>query len=166
MTTYTRRSALALGTAAALGACSSKFQTYDGPAVTRVVVHKSTRRMYLLNGQSLLEAYDVQLGFRAEGPKRFAGDGRTPEGRYHVDRRNPNSAFYLSVGIDYPNAADRAYAASLGREPGGDIFIHGWGEERRGRSDDWTAGCVAVTNRQMRQVYAMVENGTPVDIFA
>ncbi len=168
MDDFTRRGALGLGVGAAalLAGCGGKFPTYRGPDVTRVVVQKTGRRMFLFNGQTPLETYDVQFGFTAAGPKRFEGDGRTPEGRYFIDRRNPNSAFYLSVGIDYPNEADRAFAASQGRRPGGDIFIHGWGEKRRSRRDDWTAGCVAVTNREMRTVYSMVRNGVPVDIFA
>jgi murein L,D-transpeptidase YafK len=164
MTEIGRRAAL-LGGLATLASCG-KVATYDGPQVTRVVVQKANRRMFLLNHRTLLARYQVQLGFTAEGPKRFSGDGRTPEGRYHIDRRNPNSSFYLSIGIDYPNAADRAFAAAQGRDPGGDIFIHGWGERYWGRSNDWTAGCIAVTNDEMRDVYAMVQDGTPVDIFA
>jgi murein L,D-transpeptidase YafK len=164
MITISRRAALA-GGLFSLASCG-KFITYHGPEVTRVQVQKADRRMYLFHHHSILEAYDVQLGFTAEGPKRFRGDGRTPEGRYHIDRRNPNSAFYLSIGIDYPNAADRAFAEVLGMDPGGDIFIHGWGDERRGRSKDWTAGCIAVTNREMKHVYAMVRDGTPIDILA
>ncbi|MCK0168556.1 L,D-transpeptidase family protein [Jannaschia sp. S6380] len=168
MTDITRRGALALGAGAAatLAGCGSKILTYDGPEITRVVVQKAERRMFLINGSTALRVVPVQLGFTAHGPKQFEGDGRTPEGRYHIDRRNPNSAFYLSVGIDYPNMRDRAFAASMGRRPGGDIFIHGWGDRKRDASHDWTAGCVAVTNDQMREVYAMVRNGTPVDIYA
>lgn len=160
---FTRR-AMILGAAATLAACS-KFATYNGPQVTRIEVQKSNRKMYLFHHGTVLKAYDVQLGFTAAGPKQFEGDGKTPEGRYHIDRRNPDSSFYLSIGIDYPNAEDRAFAASQGKSPGGDIFIHGWGDKRRGRGSDWTAGCIAVTNRQMKQIYAMVQNGTPVDIF-
>lgn len=159
--------ALGLGGAAALAGCTrGKFIEYDGPPVSWVVVQKSERRMYLISGQTLLNAYDVQLGFTAEGPKRRRGDGRTPEGHYRIDRRNPNSAFYLSVGIDYPNARDRALAEAEGIDPGGDIFVHGHGEKPRERSHDWTAGCVAVTNDEMRDVYAMVRNGTPISIYA
>ena len=167
MERYTRRGALALslGSAAFVAGCGSKFMQYRGPAVTRVEIQKSARAMYLFHHNILLEPYKVQLGFTATGPKQFEGDGKTPEGRYFIDRRNPNSSYYLSIGIDYPNAQDRAYAAAMGRKPGGDIFIHGWGDERRGRSSDWTAGCVAITNKEMKAVYAMVGNGTPVDIF-
>ena len=165
MITMTRRAAI-VGGAAFLSGCGSKFMTYTGPQVTRVEVQKSARQMFLLSGDTVLKAYRVQLGFTALGPKQFEGDGKTPEGRYHIDRRNPNSDFYLSIGIDYPNAEDRAFAAAQGKKPGGDIFIHGWGDKRRGRSNDWTAGCIAVNNKEMRHVYAMVQNGTPVDIFA
>ena len=163
----TRRGAMALGlggAAFAAGCGQSKFYQYDGPAVTQVVVQKAQRRMYLLNGQTALRRYDIQLGFTADGPKRHRGDGRTPEGRYRIDRRNPNSAFFLSVGIDYPNVRDRAWAASQGLDPGGDIFVHGWGETPKAGSHDWTAGCVAVTDGEMRDVYAMVRNGTVIDI--
>ena len=147
-----------------LAACS-KFKAYDGPEVTRIEVQKSHRKMFLMHGAEVLKAYDIQLGFTAAGPKQFEGDGKTPEGRYYINRRNPNSAFYLSIGISYPNARDRAFAAARGKSPGGDIFIHGWGDKRRGRSRDWTAGCIAVKNREMRTIYAMVQNGTPIDIF-
>ena len=165
MTKMTRRAALLAGVAFTLSACSSKFISYDGPQVTRVEVQKANRRMYLMHHDQVLEAFEIQLGFTAEGHKQFEGDGRTPEGRYTIDRRNPNSSFYLSIGIDYPNAADLEFASSRGLKPGGDIFIHGWGDKRRGRGKDWTAGCIAVSNREMKKIYAMVEDGTPIDIF-
>ena len=147
-----------------LGACSSKFKTYNGPEVTQVVVKKSTRRMYLLHNDKVLESYDIGLGFQPEGHKQYEGDGKTPEGLYFIDRRNPNSNFHLSIGISYPNPYDRAFAASSGKSPGGDIFIHGrpWKNRKGGR--DWTAGCIAVSNAEMRDVYAMVRNGTPITI--
>ncbi|CUH38923.1 L,D-transpeptidase catalytic domain [Jannaschia seosinensis] len=167
MERYTRRGAIALGASALLAGCAQgKFISYDGPEISRVVVRKSTRQMYLINGQTALRVLPVQFGFTSTGPKQFEGDGRTPEGRYCIDRRNPNSAFYLSVGIDYPNDQDRAFAAAHGRSPGGDIFIHGWGKQKRDARKDWTAGCVAVTNDEMREVYAMVRNGTQIDIYA
>lgn len=162
-----RRTALAGAAALALAGCGSRFRSYDGPEVTRLQVYKGRRRLYLLHRLEVLESYPVHLGFRAEGPKRFEGDGRTPEGFYLIDRRNPESDFHLSLGISYPDAADRAYAAAHGRDPGGDIFIHG--DRRPGRDregPDWTAGCIAVTDRQMERIYAMVRLGTPIDLFA
>jgi murein L,D-transpeptidase YafK len=162
-----RRAALAGGAALALAGCGQKFRAYDGPEVTRLQVYKARRRLYLLHHLEVLEDYPVHLGFTAEGPKRFKGDGRTPEGFYMIDRRNPNSSFHLSLGISYPSDVDRAFALAHGRDPGGDIFIHGGprrGIDRRG--PDWTAGCIAVTDRQIEKIYAMVGLGTPIDIFA
>ena len=144
--------------------CAGKFRSYDGPQVTRVVVMKSDRRLYLMHGPQVLRAYDTSLGFAPEGPKLTERDGRTPEGRYFVDRRNPNSRYHLSLGIDYPRPRDVAASAARGLMPGRDIFIHGTPREFAA-ARDWTAGCVALTNGEMEHVYAMVADGTPVDIF-
>ncbi len=150
----------------ALSACSSsKFETYNGPEVTRVLVYKEKRKMYLMHGTRALRSYDVGLGFGPTGHKQREGDGRTPEGEYRIDRRNPNSAFHLSIGISYPNAEDRAYARARGFSPGGDIFIHGRPWKYRKGGVDWTAGCIAVTNKEMQEIYAMVKNGTPITIY-
>lgn len=141
----------------------SRFPTYTGPEVTRIIVNKSARQLILMHHDEVLRDYEVELGFAPEGDKQVEGDGRTPEGSYVIDRRNPNSAFYLSIGISYPDANDRAEAAALGQSPGGDIFIHGTPNPWR-RGDDWTAGCIAISNREMREVYSMVRLGTPIDI--
>lgn len=146
-----------------LTACGSKFKTYNGPEVTQVQVHKADRKMYLLHNDKVLKEYDVALGFGAVGHKQFEGDGKTPEGTYRITHRNPNSEFHLSLGISYPNDADRAYAKAAGKPPGGDIFIHG-GPNKKVTKRDWTAGCVAVTDRQMETIYAMVNPGTPIHI--
>lgn len=148
-----------------LSACSSKFRTYDGPEVTQIIVAKQDRRMYLMHHETVLKTYDIDLGFAPIGHKEFEGDGRTPEGTYIIDRRNPDSDFHLSLGISYPNTQDIKYARSLGLEPGGDIFIHGGPRPRRDRrGPDWTAGCISVKNREMEDIYAMVRDGTQVDI--
>ena len=163
----TRRTALLGGLTLGLAGCASKFRTYDGPEVTRLQMFKGDRNLFLFNNTSVLKAYRIDLGFAAVGPKQFEGDGKTPEGTYTVDRRNPDSLFHLSIGISYPNEADIAYAAAQGREPGGDIFIHGG--PRPGIDaikPDWTAGCIAVSDREIEDIYAMVRDGTPIDIFA
>ena len=156
--------------ASSLAGCSttnatSKFRTYSGPPVTGLVVNKTNRRLYLLSGNKALRAYDIQLGNSPVGHKRLEGDGRTPEGAYMIDRRNPNSQYYLSVGISYPNPQDMAYAEAMGASPGGDIFIHGTPTEKL-RTKDWTAGCIAVTNDEVTEIYAMVRDGTPIYISA
>ena len=142
-----------------------QFISYSGPEVTKLEIYKSQRVLKVFNGDQVLKSYEIDLGFGAVGDKQFEGDGRTPEGRYTIDRRNPNSSFYLSLGISYPNADDRAYARSVGKSPGGDIFIHGQPNLGGKRGPDWTAGCIAIRNSEIRLLYAMVENGTVINIF-
>lgn len=155
-----------VGTGLFLSACSqNKFASYNGPRVTKLQVFKTDRKMKVFAGKRLLKTYEVDLGFGPRGHKQVEGDGKTPEGRYTIDRRNPNSSFYLSLGISYPNARDIAYARSIGQSPGGDIFIHGQPNLFGPRGPDWTAGCIAISNREMRKLYAMVKNGTVIDIF-
>jgi murein L,D-transpeptidase YafK len=166
----TRRSLLggtAALTALSLAGCGtpSKFRSYDGPPVTGIVVNKAARRMYLLSGNTALRAFDVQLGSHPVGHKMMEGDGRTPEGYYMIDRRNPNSDYHLSVGISYPNEQDMARAQAMGVSPGGNIFIHGTPHAKH-RTVDWTAGCIAVTNDEIEEIYAMVREGTPILIQA
>ncbi len=164
----TKRFFLTGGFSVFLAGCASKFRSYSGPEVTRLRLYKSERLLVLDGVEGVLKTYRVGLGFAPKGHKQFEGDGRTPEGAYTIDRRNPNSLFHLSIGISYPNDADRAFAASQGKSPGGDIFIHGG--PRRGidpvNKQDWTAGCIAVTDRQIEQIYAMVRDGTPIYIYA
>lgn len=147
-----------------LTGCSSKFRSYDGPQVTKVVVFKGYRKMYLMNGDRVLKMYDIGLGFAPVGDKQVEGDGKTPEGLYYIDRRNPNSEYHLSIGINYPNERDIAEAEKLGKSPGGDIFIHGRGKPVDFLIRDWTFGCIAVTNDEIEEIYAMVRDGTPVAI--
>lgn len=147
----------------AVTACGnpSKFKKYNGPEVTQIQVHKADRKMYLLHNDKVLKEYNVSLGFAPTGHKQFEGDGKTPEGAYRINYKNPNSEFHLSLKVNYPNAADRAYAASQGKSPGGDIFIHG-GPKKKVSRRDWTAGCVAVSDKQMETIYSMVNVGTPI----
>lgn len=167
-TRFPRRLFLLGGVAAFLSGCASKFRTYNGPEVTRLRLYKGERRLFVDGASGPLRSYSVGLGFAPVGHKQFEGDGHTPEGAYVIDRRNPNSLFHLSIGISYPNEADRAYAAARGKSPGGDIFIHGGPRGGIDPTDvrDWTAGCIAVTDREIERVYAMVPNGTPIHIYA
>lgn len=109
----------------------------------------------------------VALGFAPEGDKAQEGDGKTPEGHFRIDRRNPRSAFHLSLGIDYPQAEDIARARATGVLPGGDIFIHG---QPNNLGDlitlpgDWTEGCIAVNNEDMRRLWQLAGIGTVVEI--
>ena len=152
--------------AVGLAACGerSKFRTYDGPEVTHINVHKAERRMDLMHHDKLLKRYRVDLGRNPVGQKKREGDGRTPEGVYFIDRRNPNSAFHLSLGISYPDPSDQLRAKEAGDNPGGDIFIHGRGPRFQNANGDWTEGCIAVSDREMEDIYAMVRVGTPIYI--
>ena len=134
-----------------------------------VEVYKSERRLELRREGKLLKAYRVALGFAPLHHKEREGDGRTPEGSYTVDARNPRSAFHLSLRVSYPDDRDRARAAELGAPPGGDIYIHGlpnglrklWTPHPR---RDWTTGCVAVTDAEMREIWSRVPTGVRVVI--
>lgn len=135
----------------------------------RLVVLKSQRRLDLHSQGRVLKSYRVALGFDPVGPKISQGDGRTPEGVYALDGRNAESRFHLSLRVSYPSAGDVDRAKAMGVAPGGDIMIHGIGAEarhrvahRRGR--DWTQGCIAVTDAEMEEIWALAGEGTAIEI--
>ena len=128
-----------------------------------MVVNKARREMLLLRGESILRSYRVALGRDSAGHKEREGDGRTPEGPYVIDRRNPKSRYHLALHISYPNEADKARARELGVEPGGDIMIHGL-KDGAPRENDWTLGCIAVTDEEMDEIWGLVSEGTPIVI--
>ncbi|TPE52632.1 L,D-transpeptidase family protein [Amaricoccus solimangrovi] len=169
---WTRRNALAvtagfLGVALAAPARASAYTQRLQPRATQIVVSKKNRAMALMSGKETLRTYRINLGFAPVGPKQRSGDGRTPEGVYYIDRRNPLSDFHLSLGISYPNATDVARCLALGVEPGGDIMIHGGPTRRADRyKKDWTAGCIAVTDGEMEEIWSMVPTGIPIVILA
>lgn len=160
---FSRRTILA-GVGLMLAACANKFKAYNGPKVTRIQVFKEKRVLQLIHNKTVLRAFTFELGFAPDGHKQIEGDGRTPEGAYLIDRKNPNSRFHLSIGISYPNISDYRRAAAMGKRPGGDIFIHGTPRNYLGQ-DDWTWGCIAVTNEEMEDIYSMVTEGTPIYIY-
>ncbi|MCK8463307.1 L,D-transpeptidase family protein [Aliiroseovarius sp. S1339] len=147
-----------------VASCGPKRYSYDGPEVTQIVVNKGARKMYLMHGTEILKSYRIELGFAPEGRKKYEGDGKTPEGRYVIDRRNPKSAFYLSIGVSYPNRQDVDAARAVGRKPGGEIFIHGGRRPKDPKRPDWTAGCISVKNHEMREIFTMIRLGTVIDI--
>ncbi|MDA1076148.1 MAG: L,D-transpeptidase family protein [Proteobacteria bacterium] len=135
------------------------------PAVDSVLVVKSERKMYLLANGSTVNEYAVVFGRNPVGHKQQEGDGRTPEGRYTLDFKNADSAFYKSIKISYPDAEDTARAEKQGVSPGGLIMIHG---QKNGsdwaRNYDWTDGCIAVTNAEMDELWQLLEEGFPIEI--
>lgn len=141
----------------------------QGIAIDHLVVYKSKRRMEAWSNGILIKTYRIALGGNPTGHKQHEGDRRTPEGTYIINARNPHSAFHKNLGVSYPNEADRAHAAAIGKPPGGDIKIHGLrnGRGYRGRLHllkDWTHGCIAVTNAEIEELYTTVAEGAPIDI--
>jgi murein L,D-transpeptidase YafK len=137
----------------------------------RLVVLKGERRLVLMRGDRVMKVFRVALGRYPKGHKVREGDARTPEGTYTVDYRldTNKSKFYRALHISYPNRQDRAQARKLGVSPGGQIMIHGlptkWSAKDVGHPRlDWTQGCIAVTNREMDQVWKMVDDGTTIEI--
>ncbi len=158
----------ALLTLALLAGCApGPVERAPLPQADLVVVDKSDRTLAVFAyGQPIRTYRGVQLGDAPIGHKRFEGDERTPEGRYVIDYRNPESAYRLSLHISYPDAADRAYAATHGRSPGGEIFIHGqpnWLPAGR-LPGDWTDGCIALANAEIEELWRLVPDGTPIEI--
>lgn len=132
-----------------------------------LLVDKSERTLVLYRDGIEVRRYaGLQFGAERFGHKRFEGDERTPEGRYTIDTRNPNSAFHLSLRVSYPNERDRAFAEAQGRSPGGDIFLHGQPNGlAAGRMEgDWTDGCIALANAEMDELWRLVRDGTPIEI--
>lgn len=138
-------------------------------AADKVVVAKRERRLYLLREDRVIAEYPVKLGLNPYGPKTQEGDFRTPEGVYTLTRRNANSEFFRSIQVSYPNFADYARARAFGLEPGGLIMIHGQPNSPRKPADwyannDWTDGCIAVSNADMIDIWRRTTSGIPVVI--
>jgi murein L,D-transpeptidase YafK len=149
---------------AAAPARSGRFETAD-----RIVVRKGERRLYLLRSEDIIAEYPIRLGLNPHGPKQREGDFRTPEGTYQLVRRNPRSDFFLSLEVSYPNATDRARARGRGVQPGGLIMIHGLPNVPRKPPDyyagnDWTDGCIAVSNSDMVDIWLRTDIGVPIEI--
>jgi murein L,D-transpeptidase YafK len=154
----------------ALGAARAEMNV-PAPLVQAdsVLVVKSERKLYLLKAGRVLREFDVSLGLVPSGHKQREGDFRTPEGKYYLEARNPDSDYFLSIKVSYPNAADRDRARALGVDPGGQIMIHGLPntpryEAARYRGWDWTDGCIAVSNSDMVDIWLMTRESTPIEI--
>lgn len=137
----------------------------------QIVVYKSKRLMYLMKSGRILSKYHIALGKNPVGHKIEWGDNRTPEGKYTIDMKNPDSAYFLSMRISYPDHTDADVAAALETHPGDWIMIHGLPNDRTKPElvghpkKDWTNGCIAVNNQEMSQIWRMVDTGTPISIW-
>jgi len=139
------------------------------PVADQVVVEKTARKLHLMQQGKIFRTFDILLGIRPDGDKLEEGDFRTPEGRYLLDTRNANSEFFLSIHISYPNRQDRQRARKYGVQPGGSIMIHGQPNEPTKsevyyRTQDWTNGCIAVSNSDMIDIWLMTGDSTPIEI--
>jgi len=139
------------------------------PLADRVVVEKAKRKLHLMKDGSAFRSFDIALGIMPIGDKQREGDFKTPEGVYVLDIKNPNSEFFLSIRISYPDAEDRRAAAAQGVDPGGAIMIHGQPNtptksETYYRTQDWTNGCIAVSNSDMIDIWLMTADNTPIEI--
>jgi murein L,D-transpeptidase YafK len=137
--------------------------------VDRILVEKARHQMTLLSGEHAIRRYRVALGAGGLARKRRQGDARVPEGLYRIDWRNPASAYHLSLHISYPDAGDLAAAEARGDAPGGNIMIHGLPNGfgvigALHRHVDWTAGCIAVTDAEIEEIWRLVPDGTPIEI--
>jgi murein L,D-transpeptidase YafK len=117
----------------------------------------------------LLKTYTVSLGWRPIGDKSVSGDLRTPEGVYTINGKYPNSLYHKNLGVSYPNRQDMLRARQSGQDPGGDIKIHGLPNGlgfvgKFHRFLDWTAGCIALTDNEVDELYRAVDIGTNIDI--
>ena len=134
-----------------------------------IVVFKRERTLVLFNRGVPIRSYFIALGSKPVGDKERAGDQKTPEGLFYINAHNPASKFHLALRISYPSDAHRARAAALGVDPGGDIMIHGLPKEfseagKKHLQNDWTNGCVALSNQEIEEVWRAVPDGTPVQI--
>lgn len=135
-----------------------------------VLVKKSEKSLYLLREGQVVKQYRIMLGPKPKGAKLMEGDERTPEGSYRLDRKNPNSRFYKSIRVSYPNPVDIERAQKFNVAPGNNIMIHGmkngWSEKTQARAQkfNWTDGCIAVKNSDMEEIWEAVDVGTPIEI--
>jgi len=159
---------------ALLAASPAQADLFASPArsfdtADRVVVRKSERRLFLYRDGRELKSYHISLGLNPSGPKEREGDFRTPEGRYSLTRRNPESDFFLAIQVSYPEAQDLEAARRSGVRPGGSIMVHGLPNimkypRERYLATDWTDGCIALSNEDMLEVWLLTGPDTPIEI--
>ena len=146
-------------------------QTIPTQNIDNILVEKANRKIYLRHGGDIVKTYKISLGKNPVGAKVKSGDKKTPEGEYYIVRHNPKSAYHLSLKISYPNAEQIKAAEDGNYSAGGDIMIHGfpnkspaWLFKYWHKTNDWTAGCIAVTNDEIEEIYNLVKDGTRITI--
>lgn len=145
------------------------MQAGEFPIADRVVIEKAVRKLHLMQDGKVFRTFKIALGIRPVGDKKKEGDFKTPEGSYYLGGRNQHSDFFLSIHVSYPNTADLREASQTGNDPGGAIMIHGQPNvptrsEAYYRTQDWTNGCIAVSNSDMIDIWLMTGENTPIEI--
>jgi len=156
---------LALGLAATLSSAGAG----DFPVADKVLVEKGDRKLHLLKEGQPFRSFDIALGVAPVGHKEREGDQKTPEGVYRLDMRNPDSEYFLSIHVSYPNAGDVRTARNKGLEPGGQIMVHGQPNAPAFSAgyyakEDWTNGCIALSNSDMIDMWLMTPDNIPIEI--
>ena len=156
----------------AIGVGAAAYLNFDplprDAVADRIVVEKSARRLTLMRNGNALKTYRVALGRAPIGPKEYEGDQRTPEGIYSIDFHKPDSDYHLALHVSYPEQRDIDRAGAQGLSAGSDIMVHGLPNGRGWigrfhRRSDWTAGCVAVADFEIEEIYRAVPDGTPIE---
>ncbi|WP_131652586.1 L,D-transpeptidase family protein [Pseudomonas taetrolens] len=140
-----------------------------GQPVEKILVLKSARKLQLISDGKPIKTYRISLGKQPKGPKIREGDKRTPEGLYWIDWRKRSEKFNLAMHISYPNVSDAAQARREGFSPGSMIMIHGTPDTEENPEElfhtlDWTDGCIAMKNYEMREVWNLTKDGTMIEI--
>ena len=158
-----------LAVTVALNDSVATLPPFGSVSADSIVVEKSQHRLSLYYRGLLMRSYLVALGQQPKGDKVRKGDNRTPEGMFRIEARNPRSLYHRALRISYPDAEHIARARALGVQPGGDIMIHGLPARQAWvgaahRDFDWTEGCIAVTNKEIEEIWSVVPVGTPIQI--
>lgn len=158
-----------LGLPAFVYSAQKPSTTKPFPKIDLILVEKASRVMSVFHKKTKLKTYKIALGFDPIGHKEQEGDGKTPEGVYFVSHKYPKSQFYLALQVSYPNAHDQKNAKKKGVSAGGEIMIHGLGKTfswlgKLHINKDWTLGCIAVTNEEIKEIYDATSTGTKIEI--
>lgn len=137
--------------------------------IDKILVVKHKRELTVFSKGEALKTYKISLGGVPVGKKEFEGDKKTPEGIYTINDRNPNSDYHLNLAVSYPNQSDSLHAKQFGKSPGGEIKIHGLPNGygfigKFQRFQDWTLGCIALTNSEIEELFYNVPTGTEIEI--
>lgn len=144
-------------------------QLPENTKIDSLIVYKSKKRMLAISNGKCIKTYKISIGRNPIGKKEYEGDNKTPEGKYIINDKNPNSGFHKNLGISYPNKQDIENAKNLGKPTGGDVKIHGL-KNGLGIFDKFhywftTRGCIRVTNSEVDELYNAVPIGTHIEIY-